>query len=428
MSYYVNYEDGRIEFSIPSGWKVISHHEATETPVVDDPAAEIARVLDNPIGSPPIEEIARPGMDVVILFDDRQRPTPAWLALPELMNRLNRAGVHDHRIRGICALGTHPPLTEEQLREKVGAEAFSRLEGRIINHDPYSLDNVMIGKTHRGTRVEVNRYVAQADLILGIGECMPHPNNGFSGGCKIVLPGVASYNTVADHHFSWMRHRYATVNMLDGNPFYEEIIDAGRLARLAFKLDLVMNEKKEVIRAFAGDPVAEHREASRYASSLYVANLPNRPDVTITSAAPLEIGVQATKALLMGSYCTRAGGTIIWVASQKQAGPILPLIEAMAGPESANEFHQRLINNDIPENLRGFGISYIMQVVFYKELSEKFHVIHVTEGLTPEQVNMMGFIYSSDLEKAIRYAHGRVPEAEVAIFSSGGSTIPALPA
>ena len=202
----------------------------------------------------------------------------------------------------------------------MGEEVFSRLQGRIFPHNPHASDNVIIGKTHRGTLVEINPHVAFSDLIIGVGECMPHPVAGFGGGCKIIMPGVCSYRSVADHHFTWMRHRNSRVNSLDGNSFYEEIVDAGRIARLSFKLDFIINEKKEVIRAFAGDPVAEHSEASKFATSLYLVPLQNLADVTITSAFPLEIGVQATKALTMAGFCTRSGGAIIWVAPQKEAG------------------------------------------------------------------------------------------------------------
>ena len=151
--------------------------------------------------------------------------------------------------------------------------------------------------THRGTIVEINPHVAFADLIVGVGECMPHPTAGFGGGYKIVMPGVCSYRSVADHHFAWIRHRYAKVNVMEGNPFYEEVVDAGRLARLAFKLDLVINDKKEIIRAFAGETMAEQKEAAKFAASLYFVPLAKVADVTITSAYPLEIAVQATKAL-----------------------------------------------------------------------------------------------------------------------------------
>ena len=421
---YVNYENRRMEFNLPSGWNVISGEDRPPAPVSEDPVAEIERALDHPIGSGKIEDLGRAGMEAVLLFDDLQRPTPAHIALPLIMNRLNRAGVPDERIKAVCALGTHQMLSLEQLKTKVGKEAFSRLEGRLFCHDPHAGDNIIIGRTHRGTLVEINKHVAFADLIIGVGECMPHPIAGYGGSFKLVMPGVCSYRAVADHHFTWMRHPGSKVNVLDGNFFYQEIVDAGRISRMAFKIDLIMNEKKQIIRAFAGDPVAEHREASSYAESLYLVALPRLADVTITSAFPMEYGVQATKALSMAGFCTRKGGAIIWVAPQKEAGPIMPLIKEMAGPESATGFHRRLRDGDIPEHLRAFGISYIMQVVYFKEYAEKFKVYHVTEGLSPAQVAMMKYTYASTVQEAVNLLALEMPEADVAVFSSGGNIIP----
>jgi nickel-dependent lactate racemase len=424
MANYVNYGDEKLDFSFPKGWNLISNQDKPPIPPVADPVKEIRQALDHPIGSPRIEELARPGMDVVLLFDDLQRPTPAHLALPEILNRLNQAGIPDKRISAVCAMGTHPIPTLEQIEKKIGKEVFSRLQDRISCHDPRASHNVIIGKTHRGTLVEINPRVASSDLIIGVGECMPHPVAGYGGGCKIIMPGVCSYRSVADHHFTWMRHRKSKVNVMDGNSFYEEIVDAGRLSRLAFKLDFIINEKKEVIRAFAGDPVAEHREASQYASSLYLVPLPKMADVTITAAFPMEIGVQSTKALTMAGFCTRSGGAIIWVAPQKEAGSIMPLVKEMGSSESAGDFHRRLIQGNIPDHLKSFGISYIMQVVYFKELAEKFDVVHVTEGLSPEQVKMMKFSYASNIQEAINQISKKMPQADVAVFPSGGNIIP----
>jgi len=424
MDCYVNYGGQKRSFAVPRGWSLISAEDKPPVPAVADPVQEIRRALDHPIGSPKIEELARPGMEVVLLFDDLQRPTPVHLALPEILNRLNHAGIPDSRITGICSLGTHPIPTLEQLKKKLGEEVLSRLQGRIFPHNPHASDNVIIGRTHRGTLVEINPRVAFSDLIIGIGECMPHPCAGFGGGYKIIMPGVCSYRSVASHHFTWMRHRNSKVNFLDGNCFYEEIVDAGRLSRLAFKLDFIINDKREVIKAFAGDPFAEHREASHYSTTLYTIPLSKLADVTITSAFPLEIGVQATKALTMAGFCTRSGGAIIWVAPQKEAGPIMPLIREMGSPESAGDFHRRLIEGNIPDHLKSFGISYIMQVVYFKELAEKFDVVHVTEGLSPEQVKMMKFSYASNMQEAINQVSEKIPKADVAVFPSGGNIIP----
>lgn len=426
MEHYVNYEGDRMFFTLPKGWNVISQQDKAPPSVVSDVKAEVIRALDNPIGSQKIEALAKPGMEVVLLFDDQQRPTPAYVAFPEIMRRLNGVGVPDERITAVCACGTHPNPSDEQLRAKLGDEVLARLNGRIFSHDCRSSENIIIGKTHRGSVVEVNGHVALADLVIGVGECMPHPAAGYGGGFKILMPGVSSYRAIAEHHFHLMRNGKTKVNVLDGNVFWEEIVDAGRLSRLAFKLDFIMNEKKQVIKAFAGDPEGEQREAARFAESLYLMILPHHADVTITSAAPLEIGVQATKALHMAQGCTRAGGSIVWVASQKQAGPILPLIKEMAGPKKANEVHRDFVNGIIPDHLKPFGISYIMQVVHFKEFTEKFDIHHVTEGLTAEQVGMMGMTYSNNLRTTLDTIAQRLPRADVAIFPSGGNIIPEI--
>ena len=193
---------------------------------------------------------------------------------------------------------------------------------------------------------------------------------------------------------------------------------------LAFKLDFILNETAKVIGVYSGDAVEEHREAAKYAASLYRVSLPKLADIVITSAAPLEIGVQATKALLNARLAVKTGGTIIWVAAQKQAGPLMSLIEQMAAAKSANEYHRRLLQGDIPDPLKPFGISFFMLGVPFKELSEKYSVLHVTEGLTKEQVEMMNFDYAATLDEAIQETYRKIPKADVTIIPSGGTIIP----
>jgi lactate racemase len=424
MTYFINYCDTRIDFSLPSEWNVLSSQDCAKAPIVADPAKEVERALDNPFGTPRLENMARPGMKVTLLFDDMQRATPANIALPAILNRLNAAGVPDERITAICARGTHPAPTPEQLSKKVGQEARLRLQGRIHIHDAQAPENVMIGRTSRGTVVETNPYVAEADLVIGIGTCMPHPYAGYSGGCKIFMPGVSSYRSIGEHHYTWLRNKDSKLNALQGNPYYEEICEIARLGGLAFKLDFVLNETNQVVRAFAGDPVEEHRQAAQYSTDIFKVTLPKQADVVITSAAPLEIGVQATKSLLNARAAVKTGGTIIWVAAQRQAGPLMFLIEQMAAAKSANEYHQRLLRGDIPDAIKPFGISFFMLGVPFKEISEYYNVIHVTEGLNKEQVEMMNFGYAASVDDAIQQAYKKTPNADVVILPSGGMIIP----
>ncbi len=426
MNYYLNYDGSRIDFNLPSGWNVLSSQDCSEAPVVEDVAKEIERALDKPIGVPPLEKLSQPGMKVVVLFDDMQRATPADIAIPAILNRLNKAGIRDQDVTAICARGTHPAPSPEQLSKKVGPEAEHRLQGRIHDHNAQSSENVLIGRTRWGTEVEVNKYVAHAELVIGIGTCMPHPYSGYSGGCKIFMPGVCSYRTIGAHHYTWLRNRSCQLSVLEGNAWYEEMNEMARLGGLGFKLDFLLNESDKVIRAFAGDPVEEHRQAADHAKSIYLVSLPKQADVVITSAAPLEIGVQATKALLNARLAAKAGGTIIWAAAQKQAGPLMALIEQMAAAKSANDYHRRLLKGDIPDSIKPFGISFFMLGVPFKELSEKYSVVHVTAGLTQEQVELMNFVYAPTLDAAIERTYKKLPQADVTILPSGGTIIPSI--
>jgi len=426
MGYYLNYDGGKINFSLPSEWNVISSKDCKQAPVVEDVAGEIERSLDNPVGIASLEEYVQPGMKVVVLFDDIQRATPADLAIPAVLNRLNKAGLSDERISAVCARGTHPKPNDEQIEKKIGKEVIKRLRGRISIHDAQSSENVFIGKTTRGTAVAINRHVAEADLVIGIGTCIPHPYSGYGGGCKIFMPGVCSYETISAHHYAWLRNKDSQLNKLEGNPWYDESVEMARLGGLTYKLDFLLNETNRVIGAFFGDPVAAHRQASEHAMSLYLVDLPKPADVVITSASPLEIGVQATKALLNARMAARTGGKIIWVASQKQAGPLMALIEQMAEAESANDYHRKLLRGDIPESIKPFGISFFMLGVPFKEISEKYDIIHVTEGLTKEQVTLMNFEYAATLEEAIQRVYKELPNADVTILPSGGTIIPKI--
>jgi nickel-dependent lactate racemase len=263
-------------------------------------------------------------------------------------------------------------------------------------------------------------------LVIGIGTCIPHPYSGFGGGCKIFMPGVSSYRTIGEHHYNWLRNKSCQLNVLEGNAWYDETVAIARMGGLAFKVDFLLNETGRVIGVYAGDPVEEHREAAKYAASLYLVSLPKQADVVITSAAPLEIGVQATKALLNARLAVKTGGTIIWAAAQKQAGPLMALIEQMAAAKTANDYHRRLLKGDIPDSIKPYGISFFMLGVPFKELSEKYSVLHVTEGLTKKQVELMNFGYAATLDEAIQQTHRTIPRADVTIIPSGGTIIPAV--
>lgn len=423
--YYINYEAGRVYFTLPESWEAKEIIKRNELIICEEPEKEIINAIDNPIKSRKIEEHARYASEIVILFDDLQRNTPCDLILPHIIERLNKGGVPDERIKLVCATGTHPLVKDEDLRRKVGDEIFDTFKNRIFAHNPFG-EHVFIGNTKRGTPVEVNKIVYESDLLIGVGTCMPHPSSGFGGGYKIVMPGVTSYYTTERHHMAFLRNKSSRVSVLKGNPFFEEIKDIGEMVGLSFKIDVVLDEKGRLLKVFAGDPYFEHIQASRYSASVHEVILHELSDITIISAHPLEIGVQATKALLLAQFVTKKGGIIIWVAPHKKAGSIGPLLEEMNNPISAGEYHRIFLEKGIPDRLKDLGVSYVMQIVHFKEIAERFKVIHVTEGLDEQDVRKMGFIFMKSLPDAIDKARDLVPKGKVYIFPSGGNILPKI--
>jgi nickel-dependent lactate racemase len=428
---YLNYLEKRISFQLPSDWRLLAFHEVSRSSSEEKNDGHvkerIQETLDHPISSPRIEEIAKRGMRAVILFDDNQRPTPAFFAFPEVLNRLNRSGIPDRDIAAICAVGTHPPMGLEDLRKKIGDEAFDRLSSRVYNHDSRSRNNVVIGKTIRGTLVEINPYVHEADFILGIGTCMPHPWAGFGGGTKIVMPGVVSEQTAAGHHLKWVQNRKTKKGLIEGNYFLDEQIEIARMVGLHFKIDFILDESNWPIEVFCGDPVEEHRRGVAEFSRRYRMDIPELSDVGITSAFPLEVGLQSLKGLGTAVETTKQGGHIIWVAPQVGAERLSPIWQEVASKKNANEYMRDLMEGKYPATCAHLGISLLITIHYIKRITKRFsRIIHVTQGISKEWVEAMGFTYASDLEEAIRIVRKERPEATVSVFPSGGASFPVV--
>jgi nickel-dependent lactate racemase len=427
MKSFVIYGGEKVEFEVPAGWNVLYGSEIAPAPACADPVSEVRRALDAPVGSPPIEELAKGASRAVVLFDDLTRPTPAQIAFPEVLDRLNRGGIPDSRIAAVCAVGTHPAPDTDGLKRKMGAEAYGRLAPRVHNHDARSRENVPIGRTSRGALVEINPYVAAADLVIGIGACFPHSWAGFGGGSKIVMPGVCGIASIAAHHLTWLRNSQTHSGVTKGNWFHEEANEIARMANLGFKIDLLLNFRGEVTRVFAGDVVAEHGEAIRECEATVGVSVSRKADVTISAAFPLERGNQCIKSLSTAAAVTKAGGQIIWVAPQPDRDQLLPFVNEVGSAEGANAFHRRLIEGDYPEALIPIGLSFMCTVVEVKGFLERFsRIIHVTEGLDRSHVEFMKMTFASSIEEAVAIAARETPRGDAIVFPYGGVVLPRI--
>lgn len=273
------YGDETLELTFPAGWRVQVYWPADASTIRPE---AIEQALAHPIGSPPLEELARGKRTVSIAVDDISRPTPAAPLMPALMRCLEQGGIDLDRVRVVLGVGMHRAMVKEDIIKKIGQAAADRLD--VHNNNPYE-NTVDLGTTPRGTPVRICRFFAEADLKIGVGGITPHGSPGFGGGAKVITPGVAGVETIASIHEPG---RLQTGLGLEENEFRREIEYIAREhVRLDFLINVVPNTRREIAGVFAGDLVAAHRAGVRLARQVFATRMPVEPvDVAITNAYP----------------------------------------------------------------------------------------------------------------------------------------------
>lgn len=274
----------------------------------------IADALDHPIGARRIEEQLRAGMRVVVLVDDITRPTPTARIIPHLLRRFALAGVPDGDVKFILAPGTHRPATDEELLVKLGREALSRYT--VLNRDYQDeLKFVNLGATKSGIPVELDREVIEADFVIGLGNIIPHISAGWSGGGKIILPGVCSRKTTDMMHYiaCTVQHVLEVLGTTDNVPRLE-IEEVAARAGLSFIVNTVLDEEHNIQGIFAGDFVAAHRRGVELAERIMVVPIPAPADILIVSANPCHFDYwQGIKPYAYAHRAVRDGGVLIFL-------------------------------------------------------------------------------------------------------------------
>ena len=262
-----------------------SYYEVAVYPPRDGPdigEEAIRQAFAAPIGSPRLAEIARGRRNAVIVVDDLARPTPAARVIPSLLAELHEAGIPDSRITFLMALGCHRAMTRSEMVRKLSEDVVCRYQ--VLNHTPYE-NLVRLGETSRGTPVDVNGHYAEAEARIGVGQISPHGGPGWSGGAKIVMPGVAGMETITANH---KPGRLAKgLAMIDGNEWRADMEEAAQLARLDVIVNVVVNSRRGIAGLFVGDPVAAHRQGVRRAWEVMSTVLPPEPvDIGVFNQYP----------------------------------------------------------------------------------------------------------------------------------------------
>lgn len=389
------------------------HHVAG---ISDEPGA-VRDALRNPLGQKPLASAVQPQHNVVVIVTDNTRACPDDRLLPPILEELERV-VPREQIAIIVALGLHPALAEEELRRLLGDDIVAQY--RVVNHDPSKVVN--IGVTSRGTPVDINPLVVEADFRLSTGFIEPHFFAGFSGGRKSIAPGVFGLKSAyVNHGYRMIEHPRARAGVLQGNPIHEDMVEQARMARLDFVVNVLLNDRKEITNVFAGDMVAAHEAGCEAARGVVGAKVKHRVDIAITtnSGSPLDLDLyQTVKGMDTASLVTREGGIVI-VASSCSSG---------AGPESFVELHQSCANPiDVLQRIRReepLGVQWQNQILARIQLRNQ---VMLRSELDDELVRSMRLEPVHDLNQAIVTALRRLGEdAEIGVIPGGPLVLPLL--
>lgn len=279
------YGDEKHPIWFPDDWEVIMA-EMEGAASIDEEAME--KALDDPIDSPPLQELARGRKSVGIIVDDISRPTPGHLLLPPIIRRLEEGGVKREDISIFLSLGAHRPMTRDDMIKKLGQEVVSTIQ--VFNHNPFA-DLVSLGTSKMGHPITINRGFAETDLKIAVGCILPHPLAGFGGGAKNIIPGIGGMDTLEANHKpgyyekDGQRFAHRWVGNPD-NPLRQDMEDIARKIGLEFIVNAVFNSRLEVAGLFAGDLVAAHRAGSKLARQVYRTQLVPKADIAIFNAYP----------------------------------------------------------------------------------------------------------------------------------------------
>ncbi|MGB9929954.1 MAG: nickel-dependent lactate racemase [Methanosarcina sp.] len=382
----------------------------SELEIKESPAFSIKKALENPIKSKRLSEIVNPDSKVAIIVSDITRPTPTAKLLPPLLDELYLGKVNDKNITIIFALGLHRQQTEEESKKLVGEEICGKI--RCIQHDISRCKQ--IGITSRGTPIEIFEEALNADVIIGTGSIEFHYYAGYSGGAKSVLPGISSKEAVIKNH-KMMIEDNAVSGRVDG-PVRQDMEEAAGFAGLDFILNVVLDSRKEIIAAVAGDFVEAHRKGALFVDSMY--KVPVEPaDAVIVSCGgfPKDINLfQAHKALDNATQAVKKGGTIILVAECAEG--IGNLVYECWNKEckSPDEAIERF------NHCFEFGGH---KSAIIAKMSKKFK-LYLISKLPEEQARDAFFIPMPDLKEALAEVLAKNPEAKIHIMPHGGQTLP----
>jgi nickel-dependent lactate racemase len=406
-----------LDISVPDGYRaqVILSHTAS---ALDNEQAALEAALDAPIGSEPLLSLAAGRKTAAISVCDITRPAPNRITLRPVLRRLHQAGIPAEGVTILIATGLHRGATEDEIVTIVGPEIASKY--RIVSHDAKSLvEHRHLGATGSGTPVYIDERFMAADLHITLGFIEQHLMLGFSGGRKLIAPGLAAQETIKVLHSPrFMREPMATEGSIAANPLHAELLEIARIARHDFMLDVALTQERKISGVFAGDPVKAHAAGVAFVEQTCLERLEEPVDAVITSSAgyPLDLTFyQCVKGITAAAHMVKPGGRILIVAQ---------CAEGVGSPEFARRLSAMKDYKSFLEDIRTAPVEVDQwQLEKLALAGEKYELYFFTPGVTKGQLGFLAESAFSTLEEAVAATLAGLPDdARVALVPEGPYT------
>ena len=403
-----------LELNLPEGFKY-QVLEARSAKPLAEPQSALEKALDYPIGSASLSELATGRRSAAISVCDITRPAPNRFVLPPILARLEKAGIPRESVTILIATGLHRAATDSEIREIAGPEIASAY--RIVNHNARELtEHRHLGATRSGTSVYIDERFIAAELHITLGFIEPHLMLGFSGGRKLIAPGLAAQETIKVLHSPrFMRDHRAVEGSIEDNPLHRELLEIAHMARHDFLVDVALTRDRKIAGVFAGDAEKAHARGVEFVSEVMLEKLDQPVDAVITTSAgyPLDLTFyQAIKGITAAQHIVRQGGRILLLAECSE-GPGAPEFRRMLLEEpSDGEFLKRI--EGAPVTVDQWQLEKLALVTTGKQ------VLFYTPGLPREyHGSLWGRAFESPQSALEALVAGLEPGSRVAVIPEG---------
>jgi len=424
MDVTLNYGKTGFKLTLPEGCNATVIRKQS-MPVLADPAGDLAKALKQPASGAPLRETATGRKTACILICDITRPVPNGMILPVVIKELLAAGLKAEDIRVLVATGLHRPNEGEELRELVGSDWVMdtvRVENHFARNDE---DHMELGVSSQGTVIKVDKRFVQADLKIVTGLVEPHFMAGYSGGRKVILPGIAHHDTITRFHTAtYLEHCNAVNCVMEGNPLHREQMDGVAMIGEVWAVNTVLDEHRRVSFINFGPLEASHLEAVAFTRPYSEIKLTRRYKTVVTSSAgyPLDSTYYQTVKGMVGAMDALEEGGKLFIVSACSQG--------MGSPEYVDA-QKRLVAlgtdgflSDIMPKQRAAIDEW--QTEMQLKPMRRGAICLYTDGLSADQLALTGVETTSDIHAALNQWLATCGDKDVVVIPEGPYVVPMM--